>query len=133
MASLWRAPYGEENRTLRAWALEMGYLHVRWSSLRGASLDSRDWVDDEHSRLYQDADRMVERLLRFPQLGGGIVLMHLASDRPEPPWTALPGFVERLRQRGIEPTRVSDLLRASTLWRPWLDRAESRHRAAAER
>ncbi len=129
LAPLWRAPYGEENRTLRGWALELGYLHVRWSSLRGASLDSRDWVDDEHSRLYQDADRMVARLLRFPHLGGGIVLMHLASDRPTPPWRALPDFVDSLDDRGIEPVRVSELLSASRIWRPWLERAEARHRA----
>ncbi len=90
MAPLWRAPYGEENSTLRGWALELGYLHVRWSSLEGASLDARDWVADEHSKLYQDSRKMMDRLLGFPHLEGGIVLMHLSTERSEPPWGELP-------------------------------------------
>jgi len=132
MSPLWRAPYGEENATLRGWAAELGYLHVRWSSLRGASLDSWDWVNDEHSRLYQDSRRMVERLLAFPRLHGGIVLMHLASDREEPPWDALPEFVRRLRDRRIEPIRVTDLVQLSPIWRPWLEQADKRHRRMVE-
>jgi len=128
MAPLWRAPYGEENATLRGWAAELGYLHVRWSSLSGSSLDSWDWVDDEHSRLYEDPDHMIERLLAFPRLEGGIVLMHLASDRAVPPWRALPTLVETLRRRSIEPERVSDLLEASPTWRPWYEAARKRHR-----
>lgn len=123
MAPLWRAPYGEENATLRTWALEEGYLHVRWSTLEGASLDSRDWVADEHSSLYMDSEAMVTRLLRFPQLEGGIVLMHLSTERAEPAWTDLPRFVTRLRERRVEPVRVSELLEASRTWKPWLEKA----------
>jgi peptidoglycan/xylan/chitin deacetylase (PgdA/CDA1 family) len=130
MAPLWRAPFGEENALLRGWAMELGYLHVRWSSLGGSSLDSLDWVDDEHSSLYRDSSRMVERLLSFPKLEGGIVLMHLASERPDPPWNALPGFVERLEERGLESVTVSEMLRQSKTWRHWLERAERRHREA---
>ncbi len=128
MAPLWRAPYGEENPTLRAWALDVGYLHVRWSSLEGRSLDSLDWVEDEHSSLYRDSKRIMNTLLAFPRLEGGIVLMHLASDREEAPWTHLPEFVEELRKRGIEPTRVTELLQQSRIWRRWADRARKRHR-----
>jgi len=128
MAPLWRAPYGEENRTLRAWAWELGYLHVRWSSLRGASLDSWDWVADEHSRLYEDPDTMMRRLTRFPHLDGGIVLMHLATRRPHPPWKVLPRLLRELDRRGIRQGTVGDLLRASPRWRPWLERAGRRHR-----
>lgn len=133
MMPLWRAPYGEENRTLRGWALEMGYLHIRWSSLEGASLDSRDWVADEHSSMYQNSSTMMERLLRFPELRGGIVLMHLATTRNEPPWEELPTFVESLRNRGVEPTTVVQLLESSPTWRPWLNRARARHRETFER
>jgi peptidoglycan/xylan/chitin deacetylase (PgdA/CDA1 family) len=132
MAPLWRAPYGEENGTLRRWALDEGYLHVRWSSLGGASLDSHDWVDDEHSPLYRDPDRMARRLLRFPRLEGGIVLMHLGSERPTPPWTALPGLVESLRTRGIQIVPVTDMLQASSIWRPWLERARRDRPTAAQ-
>jgi peptidoglycan/xylan/chitin deacetylase (PgdA/CDA1 family) len=132
MAPLWRAPYGEENATLRRWALEEGYLHVRWSSLGGASLDSHDWVDDEHSPLYRDPDRMARRLLGFPRLEGGIVLMHLGSERPTPPWTALPGLVEALAARDIEVVQVSELLESSGTWRRWLDRARRAPRLTAD-
>jgi len=129
MAPLWRAPYGEENGSLRRWGAELGYLHVRWSSLGGASLDSRDWVDESHGSIYQDSTRIMQRLLRFPSLDGGIVLMHLSSHRPEPPWDALPGFVEELRERGLEPVRVSELLLASRLWRGQYQQALERHGA----
>jgi len=128
MMPLWRAPYGEENRTLRGWALEMGYLHIRWSSVEGASLDSRDWVADEHSSMYQNSSTMMDRLLRFPELRGGIVLMHLATSRNEPPWQELPTFVDHLRERGVQPTTVMRLLESSPAWRPWLRRAQTRHR-----
>jgi peptidoglycan/xylan/chitin deacetylase (PgdA/CDA1 family) len=133
MAPLWRAPYGEENRTLRGWALEIGYLHIRWSSLEGASLDSRDWVADEHSSMYQNSSTMMKRLLSFPELRGGIVLMHLATSRDEPPWKELPTFVESLRNRGVSPTTVAELLEASPTWRPWLRRARIRHADTFER
>lgn len=129
MAPFWRAPFGEENRQLRAWALAAGYLHVRWSTLEGASLDSHDWIADEHSPLFTDSRTMMARLLRFPQLEGGIVLMHLSTERDEPPWTELPRFVTELRARGIEPVQVSDLLSHSRVWRPWLERARSIHQA----
>jgi peptidoglycan/xylan/chitin deacetylase (PgdA/CDA1 family) len=126
---LWRAPFGEENRVLRGWALEMGYLHVRWSSLEGASLDSRDWIADEHSSLYQNSSRIMERLLRFPELEGGIILMHMATERQEPPWQELPIFLKTLETRGLEVSTMSDLLEASPTWRPWLVRARERHNA----
>lgn len=127
MAPLWRAPFGEENSTLRGWALEMGYLHIRWSSLKGASLDSLDWIADEHSKLYRDSEKMVDRLLRFPRLEGGIVLMHLATERSEPPWSDLPRFVTELRKRDVQPVKVSELLENSKTWRTWLERAREKH------
>jgi len=128
MQPLWRAPFGEENRILRGWALEMGYLHVRWSSLQGESLDSRDWIADEHSSLYQSSSTIMERLLAFPELEGGIILMHLATERSEAPWAKLPEFLEALEGRGLEPTQVTTLLESSRTWRPWLHRARERHR-----
>ncbi len=128
MQPLWRAPFGEENRLLRGWALELGYLHVRWSSLQGESLDSRDWIADEHSSLYQSSSTIMERLLGFPELEGGIILMHLATERSEPPWAKLPEFLEAIKGRGLEPTQVTRLLESSRTWRPWLERAQNRHR-----
>jgi peptidoglycan/xylan/chitin deacetylase (PgdA/CDA1 family) len=127
LAPVWRAPYGEENSTLRAWALELGYLHVRWSSLEGASLDARDWVADEHSKLFQNSRKMMDRLLGFPHLEGGIVLMHLATERSEPPWSELPRFVRELKRRNVSPVKISELLEASPTWRPWIERARKNH------
>ncbi len=127
MAPLWRAPFGEENSTLRGWAMELGYLHVRWSSLQGASLDARDWVADEHSKLYQDSRRMMDRLLGFPRLEGGIVLMHLATERSEPPWTELPRFVRELKRRKVQTVKISELLEGSKTWNRWLGRARENH------
>ncbi len=130
MAPLWRAPYGEENATLRGWAMELGYLHVRWSSLGGKSLDSLDWVNDEHSSMYRDSQRIVTRLLGFPRLAGGIVLMHLSTERDLPPWRELPTLLDRLRGRHLQVVTVEELLSASPTWRTWLERARERHRAA---
>ncbi len=127
MAPLWRAPYGEENADLRRWALEAGYLHVRWSSLGGRSLDTMDWIEDEHSPFFRDSRRIMDRLLSFPQLRGGIILMHLATDREEAPWLELPTFVAALRERSIEPVKVTTLLAESRIWRGWLERAARRH------
>ncbi len=127
MAPLWRAPYGEENAQLRAWAMELGYLHVRWSSLQGRSLDSLDWVEDEHSSLYFNSSRLVDRLLAFPELEGGIVLMHLATKRPVPPWSELPRFTDEVSSRGVSVGSVTELLEHSNRWRPWLERARARH------
>ncbi len=127
MAPLWRAPYGEENPTLRRWAAEIGYLHVRWSLLGRHSLDSRDWVADEHSPLYEDADRMVRRLLTFPHLEGGIVLMHLASKRKHPAWERLPVLAKGLRERRLQIVPVTDLLAASPAWSQRLHQTAQRH------
>ncbi len=133
MAPLWRAPFGEENATLRSWAYDLGYLHVRWSSLRGTSLDSRDWVDDEHSSLFENSDRMMKRLLGFPHLEGGIVLMHLSTHRSQPPWKVLPELVAKLHARGIQLGSVSSLLQASPSWRPHLETARKRFEARQAR
>jgi hypothetical protein len=105
----------------------MGYLHVRWSSLEGKSLDSHDWVADEHSSLYKSSRTIMERLLQFPKLEGGIILMHMATERQEPPWQELPVFLEALEERGLETTTVTRLLEASPSWSKWLRRARDRH------
>jgi hypothetical protein len=125
-------PLRRGNDTLRAWALDAGYLHVRWSSLGGASLDTLDWVEDEHSRLYRDADEIARRLLSFPRLEGGIALLHLSTTRTEAPWTRLPDLVRALRERGISPIQVTDMLEDSPTWAPWLERARANTTAPME-
>jgi hypothetical protein len=66
-------------------------------------------------------------LLEFPELEGGIVLMHLSSRRSVPPWSELPRFVAEIRDRGLAIESVSSLLERSSRWQPWLERARSRH------
>ncbi|MCD4748708.1 MAG: polysaccharide deacetylase family protein [Thermoanaerobaculales bacterium] len=129
MVPLWRAPFGEENSALRRWAYEAGYLHVRWSSLGGRSLDTLDWVNDEHSSLYRNSQEIVNRLLAFPQLRGGIALMHLSTDRTEAPWLHLPEFIDTLEKRNLEPVKVTRLLEKSRIWKKWLEGARKRHSA----
>ena len=129
MVPLWRAPYGEENATLRGWAYELGYLHARWSSVQGHSLDAWDWVADEHSSIYEEPDTMVQRLLAFPRLNGGIVLMHLGSHRQTPSWTALPKLLDELDRRGFEIVPLTDLLSSSPTWSERLASARTRHQA----
>ena len=75
-------------------------------------------------RLNRD-QTVLELLLGDPGSGQSRVL---ATDRDEAPWAHLPQFVDELRKRGIEPTRVTELLRQSRIWRRWLNKAEERHR-----
>ena len=82
MAPLWRAPFGEHNAEIRRWAAEAGYWHVGWTGGR-SGLDGLDWVSDPRSRAYQPADRLLARLVAHSE-NGGIVLLHLGSDREEP-------------------------------------------------
>ena len=70
---------------------------------------------------------MMDRLLGFPHLAGGIVLMHLSTERSEPPWSELPRFVRELNRRQVKPVKVSDLLDESKTWRKWLERAQKNH------
>src|SRR6185437_866211 len=81
MDPVWRSPYGENTKEIRAWAEAVGYRHVGWSE--GA--DSLDWATPKERRLYRSGGAILDKLhARMAQDGDGlIVLMHLGSDRPE--------------------------------------------------
>lgn len=117
----WRAPYGEHNREIRAWAAELGLIHVDWTRGGSTSLDALDWVADPRSRLYLDAEAMFRRLLEFETrsgvpLAGSIVLMHLGSTRDDYPLLeALPFFLDEADRRGLRPVPVGELFRRSGL------------------
>jgi len=114
MSKFWRAPYGERNEEIMKWAEELGYTHVGWTSVRGATLDCLDWVSDPSSRLYLTSEQIKEKILGFPDLDGAIVLMHLGSERPyDPVYRKLPEIIDELRRRGYEFTPVSTLLEDS--------------------
>jgi peptidoglycan/xylan/chitin deacetylase (PgdA/CDA1 family) len=118
MVPYWRAPYGEHNAEIRAWAAEAGYRHVGWTRGAGTAedLDTRDWVADRSSRLYRTREEVASRLLGFGQktsegLNGGIVLMHLGSLRTaDRPHEELPHVLQALQTQGYRLVTVSTLL-----------------------
>jgi len=116
MTKLWRAPYGEQNEEIRRWAAELGYTHVGWTVRRGQTLDTFDWVADPDDRLYQTSQTILRRILRFGEneengASGGIILMHLDTQRQEDPAAAIvPSLIDSIRTRGYHLVTVSQML-----------------------
>jgi peptidoglycan/xylan/chitin deacetylase (PgdA/CDA1 family) len=108
MAPLWRAPFGEHNAEIRRWAAEQGYWHVGWTGGR-SGLDGLDWVIDPRSRSYQPAERLLGRLVHRAE-NGGIVLLHLGSDREEPVGSRIDILLDGLKARGFRFARASEFL-----------------------
>jgi peptidoglycan/xylan/chitin deacetylase (PgdA/CDA1 family) len=108
MSPLWRAPFGEQNAEIRAWAALEGYWHVGWTGGR-AGLDGLDWVSDPSSRAYRSADGVVERLVAHAE-NGGIILLHLGSDREDPVAPRVPQLLDALTKRGFQFARASRFL-----------------------
>ena len=113
----WRAPYGEQNATIRAWAAELGFVHVDWTRGPHDSLDALDWVEGPGEHGFMSPEAIARRLLSFESkngvpLAGAIVLMHLGSARERPPLLeALPIFLDETDHRGLRPVPVGELLR----------------------
>ena len=124
MAPFWRAPYGEHNREIRAWAAEAGYSHVSWTQGVGTAedLDTRDWVADRSSHIYRSREEIATRILEFgsgrPEgLSGGIVLMHLNSSRQtDRPHDGLPDLLKALQGQGYRLVTISKLLGRPETW-----------------
>ena len=118
MVKLWRAPYGEQNRTIRGWAAEAGYRHVSWTydPETRKSLDSLDWVSDRTSALYLTSDQIIEKIISFDTetdlgLSGGIVLFHLGSERSQDRFYPKLGvLIDRIQEKGYKVGPVSRLL-----------------------
>ena len=118
MVPLWRAPYGEHNEEIRQWALKAGYRHISWTydPKTRKSLDGLDWVSDRNSSLYLTSDQIVEKILSFDSetdmgLAGGIVLLHLGSERESDPFHPKLGeLIDRLQEKGYKVGSVSELL-----------------------
>jgi peptidoglycan/xylan/chitin deacetylase (PgdA/CDA1 family) len=118
MVKLWRAPYGEQNETIRNWASSEGYQHVSWTydPKTRKSLDGLDWVSDQASALYLTSEEIIEKIISFDSqtemgLAGGIVLLHLGSERKDDPFHPKLGqLIDKLREKGYEVGSVGSLL-----------------------
>lgn len=112
MAPWWRAPYGEHNREILAWAEEAGFKHVDWTRTP-TNFDMLDWIADEHDRYYLDKKGLYRRLVGIASgdagsANGGIVLMHLGTDRKKDFLDeVLPNAIDELRSRGYRFVTVS--------------------------
>ncbi len=103
MSPYWRAPFGEFNGQILGWAKAAGYRHVYWTP----HMDTLDWVASPSDPLFRTPAQILQGLLGRDKadphgLDGGIVLMHLGSER-ESGMEAdriLPGLIEGLRQKG---------------------------------
>ncbi|HET6330382.1 MAG TPA: polysaccharide deacetylase family protein [Holophagaceae bacterium] len=111
MDPLWRSPYGENTKEIRAWAEAIGYRHVGWSE--GA--DSLDWATPKERRLYRSGGAILDKLhARMAVDGDGlVVLMHLGSGRPEAdrPAAQLGAFIDQARAEGWRFVTASEMLR----------------------
>lgn len=111
MDPLWRSPYGENTKEIRAWAEAVGFRHVGWSE--GA--DSLDWATAQDRRLYRSGGAILDKLhARMEHDGDGlIVLMHLGSGRPEEdrPAARLGAFIDKARAEGWRFVTASEMLR----------------------
>ena len=118
MASVWRAPYGEMNKEILQWGYETGFTHVLWTKdrKRKESLDTLDWVYDRGSRFYHTAEEIKDKVLSFGKgdkgLNGGIVLMHLSTERnTDLPHLRLGEIIDNLREKGYRFVTVSKLIK----------------------
>jgi peptidoglycan/xylan/chitin deacetylase (PgdA/CDA1 family) len=79
-------------------------------------LDTRDWVADRSSHIYRSREEIATRILEFgngsPEgLSGGIVLMHLNSNRQtDRPHDGLPDLLKALQRQGYRLVTISELL-----------------------
>ena len=118
MVKLWRAPYGEQNEEIRQWAFKTGYRHVSWTydPKTRKSLDGLDWVSDPNSALYLSSDQIVQKIISFDSetdmgLAGGIVLLHLGSERDSDPFHPRLGeLIDRLQEKGYKIGSITQML-----------------------
>jgi len=122
---LWRAPYGEFNRTICRWGLESGYMHVGWRQGKtwAQGLDSNDWIPDENTPGFKTPEQVLEKILTLSEtkpygINGGIILMHLGTERSEKEMQVhlvLGTLIDRLREGGYEIVSVSEMISQSGL------------------
>ncbi len=111
MDPFWRAPFGEYNGQILKWAADAGYRHVYWSP----RMDTLDWVSDASNPLFRSPDQMLAKLLKQAQgspegLNGGIILMHLGTEREgeNRADTMLEGLITQLAGEGYSFASVKE-------------------------
>lgn len=115
MDPYWRAPFGEFNKQILAWASEAGYTHVHWTP----HLDTLDWVSSPKDPLFRTPQQILAGILATEAkrggLEGGIVLMHLGSDRSDAMRadTILGQLIDDLSARSYRFATVDDLPKPS--------------------
>ena len=113
MTPWWRAPYGEQNEEIRQWAEEIGFRHVDWTRTP-VNFDMLDWISDPAADHYLEAESLYQRFLSIDcgpnGASGGIILMHLGSDRKRDFMDeVLPRAIDSLRERGYVFTNISSM------------------------
>jgi GNAT superfamily N-acetyltransferase len=68
-----------------------------------------DWIVDPKARGYRPAERLLSRLVQHAE-NGGIVLLHLGSDREEPVSSRIDVLLDGLAGRGFRLARASEFL-----------------------
>ncbi len=114
MSSYWRAPFGEFNGQILGWARAAGYRHVCWTP----HLDTLDWVASPADPLFKTPQQILDGILRRDSVGaggldGGIILMHLGTER-ESGMEAdriLQPLIEDLRGKGYKLGTVDDAVK----------------------
>jgi peptidoglycan/xylan/chitin deacetylase (PgdA/CDA1 family) len=116
MKPYWRAPYGEHNAEIRAWAAEIGYTHVGWTGGNGENMDTLDWVADSTQSIYKSSHEILQKLLSFgggerSAANGGIILMHLDTNRQrDPAHKIIPELINSMQSRGYRFVTISDMM-----------------------
>ena len=123
LAPLWRAPFGEYNKTICLWALHAGFLHIGWRQGRTwlLGLDSNDWTVDEEAPGYHSPQEVFDKILGLAHSGdsginGGIILMHLNSTRVEKDKQVhhiLGRLIDALESSGYRFVTVVEMLKES--------------------
>jgi peptidoglycan/xylan/chitin deacetylase (PgdA/CDA1 family) len=111
MDPYWRAPFGEKNSEILKWAYEAGYRHIHWTP----KLDTLDWVADKSSPLFKEPKQILMRIIKESEKGemsldGGIILMHLGSEREGElrADTILEELISNLKSKGYSFITVKD-------------------------
>jgi peptidoglycan/xylan/chitin deacetylase (PgdA/CDA1 family) len=121
LSPLWRAPYGERNPQVCAWAKAAGYVHIGWRQGRTwrENLDSNDWVPDEETPGYHAPADVYDKIMALAKsepygINGGIILMHLGTVRMQKEKQVhriLGKLIDDVRSLGYEIVPVSTMVK----------------------